>query len=369
MNNEVVIVDAMRSPLTQRPMYGRAHRELRTEELLDVTVSGLLQRAKINEDEVTTIVTVGDRAAALLQAESWSKAFQRIELHDAISATAAIQFANHVIKSDPRKVVLVAGAASGDSCFDVPNAKVNLSAHPAVRWGITRQNESDFASASHQRARECALSGDFRRELVPLELHVDLEVTEFVASDELRQGTETPGALRWAPQSTRKLSSQTESLTCQLPHHYANAAKGAGALVITSASRADELGIHPRGRLIGVENLFDSALDNASASELDLVRSCLREHGVSLDCIDQYEVPEVTARAPLIWLTEFGINTYLLNPRGGALAFGHLSELEGIRALATMLSALEDTGGTYGLVATSSVDGSGVVLVECSHNP
>ncbi|ANQ71269.1 acetyl-CoA acetyltransferase [Rhodococcus sp. 008] len=369
MNNEVVIVDAMRSPLTQRPMYGRAHRELRTEELLDVTVSGLLHRAKINEDEVTTIVTVGDRAAAFLQAESWSKAFQRIELHDAVSATAAIQFANNVIKSDPRKVVLVAGAASGNSWFDVPNARMKMPAQPADQWRITRQSESEFASASHQRARECALSGDFRRELIPLELHVDLEVTEFVASDELRQGAETPGALRLAPHPATNLTSQAESLTCQLPHHYANAAKGAGALVLTSASRADELGIHPRGRLVGVEILFDSDLENASTSELDLVRSYLRQHGVSPDCIDQYEVPEDTARGPLIWLTEFGINTYMLNPRGGALAFGHLAELEGIRALATMLSALEDTGGIYGLVATSSVDGSGVILVECSHNP
>lgn len=369
MNNEVVIVDAMRSPLNQRPMYGRAHRELRTEELLDITVNGLLERAQVNEDEVTTIVTVGDRAAALLQAESWSKAFQRIELHDAMSATAALQFANSVVSSDPRKVVLVAGAASGNSCFDVANAKVPLPVRSTDRWRITRQNESDFASASHQRARECALSGDFRREVIPLELHLDHEVTELVASDELRQIAESTGALRLAPTSVSRLTSQTESLTCQLPHHWANAAKGAGALILTSARRADELGIHPRGRLVGVEKLFDSVLDNASASELDLVRSYLRRHGVSLDRIDQYEVPEDTARTPLIWLEEFGLNTYMLNPRGGALAFGHLAELEGIRSLATMLSALEDTGGTYGLVATSSVDGSGVVLVECLHNP
>ncbi|MDA6565804.1 hypothetical protein OSK93_24220, partial [Escherichia coli] len=75
MTNEVVIVEAVRSPLTQRQLYGRIHCELAAEKLLDVTVNGLLQRAKIDEDEITTVVTVGDGAASRRHAESWRKVF------------------------------------------------------------------------------------------------------------------------------------------------------------------------------------------------------------------------------------------------------------------------------------------------------
>ncbi|WP_213575507.1 acetyl-CoA acetyltransferase [Rhodococcus sp. USK13] len=366
MTNEVVIVEAARSPLTQRQKYGRTYCELTVEKLLDVTVNGLLQRAKIDEDVVTTVITVGDGAASRRYAESWRNVFDHIDLHETISSTSAVKLASEAINDDPRRVVLVAGAVGGHSLHEPGQAAGQPTPRGADLWSITRKKQGDFAFASHRRARECALSGDFRREIIPLEVHLDHEMTEFIASDELRQVPEPRGALTPAGAPA---SNGGAGHDCRASHHNARAASGAGALVLTSAARADDLGLHPRGRLVGVEMLFDTPLTNVSVSQLESVRSYLRALEVPLNRIDQFEVPEEVAVTPLIWLEQFRLNPYMLNPRGGALAFGHLGGLEGIRCVTTMLSALEDTGGTYGVVATSDPEGSGVLLVECLNSP
>lgn len=370
MTNEVVIVEAVRSPLTQRQLYGRIHCELAAEKLLDVTVNGLLQRAKIDEDEITTVVTVGDEAASRRHAESWRKVFHQIDLHESISTAAAMKLASDAIKDEPRRIVLVVGATNGHSRHETGASTDRPTPQKADLRRVTQENQSEYVSASYRRARECALSGDFRREIIPLELHLDHEMTEFIASDELRQVCEPAGAHRLAPTpAALPVSNGGASHDCQLSLHRAHSARGAGALVLTGARRADELGLHPRGRLVGAETLFDTPLTGVSVSHLESVRSYLRSMGVPLNRIDQFEVPEEVAVTPLIWLEEFGLNTYMLNPRGGALALGYLAEIEGIRCLTTMLSALEDTGGTYGLVATSGLDGSGLLLVECLNSP
>ncbi|RYF47382.1 MAG: acetyl-CoA acetyltransferase, partial [Comamonadaceae bacterium] len=268
MTNEVVIVEAVRSPLTQRQLYGRPHSELTVHRLLDVTVNGLLQRAKIDEDAVTTVVTVGNGAASRRYAESWRTVFDHIDLREAVSSTAALKFAVDMINDDPRRVVLVAGAAAAHSRHEPGEAPGLPTPRGADLSSITRQRQSDYASASRCRARECALSGDFRREIIPLELHLDHEMTEFIASDELRQVSEPAGAL---PPAAAPPSNGGAGHDYRPSHPSAHSARGAGALVLTSSGRADELGLHPRARLMGAEMLFDTPLTGVSVSHLESV--------------------------------------------------------------------------------------------------
>ncbi|WP_252189636.1 acetyl-CoA acetyltransferase [Rhodococcus sp. 3A] len=302
MTNEVVIVEAVRSPLAQRQVYGRTHSELTVPKLLDVTVDGLLQRAKIDEDMVTTVVTVGDGAASQRYAESWRKVFGHIDLHETVSSTAALIIAIDAINDDPRRVVLVAGAVGENPGHSRVKAPGRLMPQGEDLWSITRQHQSDYASASRCRARECALSGDFRREIIPLEVHLDPGMAEFIASDELRQVSEAAVALHRARTPVAPFSNGRAGQDCRPSHFSAHSASGAGALVLTSAGRADELGLHPRGRLVGAEILFDTPLTGVSVSRLESVRSYLRTRGVPLSRIDQFEVPEEVAVTRWWWL-------------------------------------------------------------------
>jgi acetyl-CoA acetyltransferase len=75
----------------------------------------------------------------------------------------------------------------------------------------------------------------------------------------------------------------------------------------------------------------------------------LERSGMSLAQMDHYEVNEAFAPVPLAWLAELDGDPEKLNPRGGAIALGHPLGGSGTRLMTTMLHALRDSGGRYGL--------------------
>jgi acetyl-CoA acetyltransferase len=78
-------------------------------------------------------------------------------------------------------------------------------------------------------------------------------------------------------------------------------------------------------------------------------RRVLQKGGLSIDDIAHYEINEAFASVPLAWQRELGGDPERLNPRGGAIALGHPLGASGVRLMTTMLHALEDNGGRYGL--------------------
>jgi acetyl-CoA acetyltransferase len=73
------------------------------------------------------------------------------------------------------------------------------------------------------------------------------------------------------------------------------------------------------------------------------------DNELTLDDMDHVEINEAFASVPLAWLVEFDVDPARVNPRGGAIALGHPLGASGTRLLTTMLHALEDDGGRYGL--------------------
>jgi acetyl-CoA acyltransferase len=75
----------------------------------------------------------------------------------------------------------------------------------------------------------------------------------------------------------------------------------------------------------------------------------LKRAGIGLDDLDHIEVNEAFASVVLAWVREWRPDMRRVNPRGGAIAIGHPLGATGARLLTTMLHALEESGGTYGL--------------------
>lgn len=85
-----------------------------------------------------------------------------------------------------------------------------------------------------------------------------------------------------------------------------------------------------------------------------------------LDQIDHFEVNEAFAPVPLAWQRELGADPERLNPRGGAIALGHPLGASGARLMTTMLHALEQTGGRYGLQTMCEAGGmANTTIIEC----
>jgi acetyl-CoA C-acetyltransferase len=93
-------------------------------------------------------------------------------------------------------------------------------------------------------------------------------------------------------------------------------------------------------------------------------RALLRA-GLKIGDIDLYEVNEAFASVPLAWLKHTGADRAKLNIRGGAIALGHPLGASGTKLMATLLNALEATGGKYGLQTMCEGGGqANVTIIE-----
>jgi acetyl-CoA acetyltransferase len=90
---------------------------------------------------------------------------------------------------------------------------------------------------------------------------------------------------------------------------------------------------------------------------LPATEKVLHRSGLSIDDIDHYEINEAFAPVPMAWAQHFGADPDKLNPRGGAIALGHPLGASGARLLTTMLGALEETGGRFGLQSMCEAGG------------
>ena len=131
---------------------------------------------------------------------------------------------------------------------------------------------------------------------------------------------------------------------------------GAAAMLLVSERMAAKLNLKPRARFVGFDVCGDSPLMMLSAP-IPATRRVLAKTGMQLGDIQHYEINEAFAPVPLAWAKDLGADPARLNPRGGAIALGHPLGASGIRLMTTMLHALEDSGGRYGLQSMCEAGG------------
>jgi acetyl-CoA C-acetyltransferase len=91
----------------------------------------------------------------------------------------------------------------------------------------------------------------------------------------------------------------------------------------------------------------------------------LQKAGLKIDDIDLYEVNEAFAPVPLAWLQKLGADADRLNVHGGAIALGHPLGASGTKLMATLVHALQQRGGRYGLQTMCEGGGmANVTIIE-----
>ncbi|RBW51209.1 thiolase family protein [Marinobacter sp. F3R11] len=233
----------------------------------------------------------------------------------------------------------------------------------SAKWGLGREELDAFAVRSHQAAAKTRAAGGFSREIVPI-----ITPEGVVAEDEtIREGSsvqklgelacsfEDPAFSARFPQIEWKMTAGNSS----------QIADGASVLLMMSETMAERLGLKPRARFAGFDVCGDDPLMMLTAP-IPSTRRALKRSGMRLDQIDHYEVNEAFAPVPLAWQRELGADPERLNPRGGAIALGHPLGASGARLMTTMLHALEQTGGRYGLQTMCEAGGmANTTIIEC----
>jgi acetyl-CoA acetyltransferase family protein len=216
----------------------------------------------------------------------------------------------------------------------------------AAKWNVDREQLDAFSARSHRLAAAARDSGAFDNEIVSVAIGEGS-----VNSDETIRASTTPEAL-----SALKLSFENEAFKARYPEidwsvtagNSSQLADGASALLLMSEEMALRLGLRPRARFVAFDVIGDDPIMMLTAP-MPATRRILEKSGLKVSDIDHFEVNEAFACVPLAWLKEFDADPEKLNPRGGAIALGHPLGASGGRLMTTMLNALEQSGGRYGL--------------------
>jgi len=222
-------------------------------------------------------------------------------------------------------------------------------------FGISRAEQDAFAAESQQRAERAILAGDFRDEIVAVEIAKKAgESTRFEIDEHPRRNTtvETLATLRPAFKKGGSVTAGNAS----------GINDGAAALVVTTAARARQLGRTPLAHVVsfastGIEPMM------MGIGPVIAVRKALQRAGLSLADIDLFELNEAFAAQALAVARELGLDPARVNTRGGAVALGHPIGASGARILTTLIYALRARGGGKGVASLCIGGGMGIAMV------
>jgi acetyl-CoA C-acetyltransferase len=225
----------------------------------------------------------------------------------------------------------------------------------ADQYDISREEQDEFAASSQQKAERAVTDGIFSDEIVPIELPAK-GGARLVDSDEApRAGTtaDTLGKLRTA--FRRDGGTVTAGNASGIND-------GAAAIVVMSASKANERGLRTFGTVesyasVGVEPRI------MGIGPVPAVRKALARAGLQLGDIDVFELNEAFAAQSLAVLRELDIDRARINPHGGAIALGHPVGASGGRILVTLLHEMRRRDARRGLAALCVGGGQGQAAI------
>jgi acetyl-CoA C-acetyltransferase len=216
---------------------------------------------------------------------------------------------------------------------------------------VSREEMDEFAFQSQSRAVAAQKRGFFDKEITPVVLPNGNHVT---ADDGPRPDTSLEKLASLKP-AFRPDGTVTAGNSCPLND-------GAAAVVVMSDTRARDLGIRPRARIIasGVSALDPEIM---GLGPIQACRQALRRAGMSMDNVDLVEINEAFAAQVIPSARHLGIPHDKLNVNGGAIALGHPFGMTGARIMTTLLNGLEDADKTVGLEAMCVGGGQGMAMI------
>ena len=137
---------------------------------------------------------------------------------------------------------------------------------------------------------------------------------------------------------------------------------GAAAVVVMSKSKADELGVKARLRLVArAEAGVEPAV--MGMGPIPAVRKVMDKAGMTVDQMDVIELNEAFASVAAACSNELGLDEAKTNPNGGAIALGHPVGASGAILTVKIMYELERTQGKFGLVSLCIGGGQGIATI------
>jgi acetyl-CoA C-acetyltransferase len=381
--NEVVIVEAVRSPIGRR---GGGLSTFHSADLLALVQKELIDRSGIDPAEVDQVVggcvsQVGMQAFNITRT-AWLAAGLPISAAATTvdsqcgSSQQATNLATSLIGSGTIDVAVACGVElmsrvpMGSSLSEgvgkaVPKSYFSQyewttqfegAERIADKWGITREETDRLGMESQQRAARAWQEGRFGTQIVEVDapdLGEDGKptgTTHRVARDEGLRDT-TMEALAGLKPVARPDGVHTAGSSSQI-------SDAAAAVLLMTRAKADALGLRPRARVVDT-CLVGSDPVLMLTGPIDATHRLLERTGMTMDDIDVTEINEAFASVVLAWERELNPDHEKVNPNGGAIALGHALGSTGAVLVTKALHELERIDGTNALVTMCCGGGLG----------
>lgn len=225
----------------------------------------------------------------------------------------------------------------------------------AEKYGITREEQDEFAVNSHRKAVAAMKECRFKSQIVPVEITKKKggDTVIFDRDESPREDT-TIETLRSLKPAFKKDGTVTAG-------NAPGVNDGAAAVVVTSAMRAGELGAAPMVRIVaqatsGVEPKW------VMLAPVDAVKTIYKKTGWTKDDVDLFELNEAFSVQALGVTRELGLDLSKVNVNGGAVAIGHPIGASGARVLVTLIYEMARRDVKRGIAALCLGGGNAVAM-------
>ena len=396
--NEAVIVDAVRTPFGR---YKGALKNIRPDDLGAIIIEALLKRnPSLDENDIEEVILgnanqAGEdnrnvaRMSALLAGLPVSVGGVTVNRLCG-SGLDAVMYAARAISAGEGDVYIAGGTESMTRApyvmakpdKDFPRGSMELydttigwrftnerlremygtdsmpetAENVAKRFGITREEQDEFALESQRRAKKAIEQNALKDEIIPVIYH-DKKGNKIVIQQDEHQRPDT---------TLEKLA----SLRPLFPGGTVTAGNasgvndGASALLIMSREKAEQLGVTP---LVTYKTGATAGLEPAvmGLGPIYSTRKALQRAGLTIEHIDLVELNEAFASQSIQCIKELELSMDKVNVHGGAIAYGHPLGASGARILTTLIYEMKRRKAVYGLATMCIGVGQGIsVIVE-----
>ena len=232
----------------------------------------------------------------------------------------------------------------------------NTGENVAEKYGITREQQDEYAVESHKKAIAAWKECRFSSQVVPVEIPAKKKgeaPTLFAKDESPREDT--------SAESLRKLKPAFKKDGTVTAGNAPGVNDGAAALVVTSYAKAKELGVEPLARIVAQST---SGVDPkwVMMAPVSAVQKIWTKSGWKNEEIDLYELNEAFSVQALAVMRELNLDMKKVNVNGGAVALGHPIGASGARVLVTLLYEMMRRDARKGVAALCLGGGNAVAM-------
>ncbi len=225
----------------------------------------------------------------------------------------------------------------------------------AEKYGVSREDQDEFAARSYAKAVETKKNGGFEAEIMEVTVPKRKGDPIIFKEDEVVRATSLDDLKKLRPAFKKDGGGVTAGNASKI-------SDGAAAVVLTSADYARKMGLKILAR-VGAQASDGLDPKYVLVAPMLAIPKVLKKADLDIGDIDLWEINEAFSASSVAVNRELGINPDLVNVKGGSVALGHPIGASGARVLVTLLYAMAEREARRGLATLCLGGGEAVALI------